>query len=265
MTMSDTDKKLLEENKETVLPIVNPIKQEDTSNNKDTNPKFNKNKEDNTNSKNFNKKNSKFKPRFQNQKNDGFEEVVVSIRRVTKVTKGGRNFRFAAVVVVGNKKGKVGLGTGKANEVPTAIKKAVQNGKKNTINVNIINGTVPYEMLGKYCGGKVLIMPAQKGRGIIAGGPVRSIMELAGMQNVYTKSLGSKTPINMIRATLEGLKKMYKPEDIMALRNYQVSKEELNKHNNYIKVIKRNKIKKDDIKKDLKNIKPNPQIKEEVK
>lgn len=145
---------------------------------------------------------------FNDRPKDDFEEKVVTIRRVTKVTKGGRHFRFAAVVVVGNKKGQVGLGTGKANEVPDAIKKAVKEAKKNLIRVPMRGTTIPHEILGTYGAGKVLIKPAKEGTGVIAGGPIRAVVELAGIGDIYTKSLGSHAPINMIRAALDGLSKM---------------------------------------------------------
>lgn len=156
---------------------------------------------------------------------DDFEEKVVTIRRVTKVTKGGRHFRFAAVVVVGNKKGLVGMGTGKANEVPEAIKKAIKEAKKNLIAVSLRNGTVPHEVLGTFGAGKILIKPAKVGTGIIAGGPARAVIELAGISDVYAKSLGSNNPINMIRATMQGLQSMQTLKRVHELRYGKVDKE----------------------------------------
>ncbi|PPE06532.1 30S ribosomal protein S5 [Mesoplasma corruscae] len=152
------------------------------------------------------------------QKQDDFEEKVVTIRRVTKVTKGGRHFRFAAVVVVGDKKGRVGLGTGKANEVPEAIKKAIKEARKNVIRVPLRGTTVPHEVLGKFGAGQVLIKPAKPGTGIIAGGPARAVIELAGIADVYAKSLGRNNPINMIRATLDGLTSMHTGKKVNDLR-----------------------------------------------
>jgi len=149
---------------------------------------------------------------------DDFEEKVVTINRVTKVTKGGRHFRFAAVVVVGNKKGQVGFGIGKANEVPDAIKKGVKEARKNLVTVPMRNTTVPHQILGEYGAGKVLIKPAKEGTGVIAGGPARAVIELAGIADIYTKSLGSNNPINMIRATLDGLTHMQTAEATYALR-----------------------------------------------
>lgn len=165
----------------------------------------------------FNKKNRGNKPFFERPKDD-FEEKVVTIRRVTKVTKGGRHFRFAAVVVVGNKKGLVGLGTGKANEVPDAIKKAIKEAKKNLIKVSLKGTSIPHEFLGVFGAGKVLIKPAKEGTGLIAGGPVRAVVELAGIQDVYAKSLGSHTPITMIRAALDGLSQMHTYKKLKELR-----------------------------------------------
>ncbi len=150
--------------------------------------------------------------------NNMFEEKVVTIRRVTKVTKGGRHFRFAAVVVIGDKKGRVGFGTGKANEVPDAIKKAIKEAKKQLIKVPLVGTTVPHEIIGNFGAGKVLIKPARKGTGVIAGGPARAVIELAGLADVYTKSLGSNTPINMIRATLDGLRNLRTIDQIAKLR-----------------------------------------------
>lgn len=166
----------------------------------------------------FPNKAAKGRRNFRERPKDDFEEKVVTIRRVTKVTKGGRHFRFAAVVVVGNKKGLVGLGTGKANEVPDAIKKAVKEGKKNLIKVPMRGTTVPHEILGNYGAGKVLIKPAKEGTGVIAGGPVRAVVELAGINDIYAKSLGSNTPINMIRAALDGLKHIKTSAVIRELR-----------------------------------------------
>lgn len=156
--------------------------------------------------------------------NNIFEEKVVKIRRVTKVTKGGRHFRFAAVVVIGDKKGRVGFGTGKANEVPDAIKKAIKDAKKQLVIVPLIGTTIPHEIIGYFGAGKVLIKPARKGKGIIVGGPARAIIELSGLTDIYIKSLGSNTPINMIRATLNGLHNLRTIDQIAKLRG-KISKE----------------------------------------
>ncbi len=147
-----------------------------------------------------------------------FEERVVSINHITKVVKGGRRYRFSAVVVVGDKKGRVGLGTGKALEVPDAIKKAVEDAKKNLINVPIIDTTIPHEITGIYGAGRVFLRPAPDGTGVIAGGPVRAVVELAGISNIVSKSLGSSTPINIVRATMKGLATLRTVEQVAAIR-----------------------------------------------
>ncbi len=161
------------------------------------------------------------KPR-RDQREQEFEERVVVINRVTKVVKGGRRFRFAAVVVVGDKKGRVGFGTGKANEVPDAIRKGVENAKKNLINVKLINGSLPHANTGKFAAGEVFLRPASEGTGVIAGGAIRDIMELAGVTDVLTKCIGSRTPINMIRATFNALDTMKTVDEVARLREIKV-------------------------------------------
>lgn len=156
-------------------------------------------------------------PRFEKQESD-LQENVVFINRVAKVVKGGRRFSFAAVVVVGDGKGKIGAGLGKAAEVPEAIRKGVEDAKKNMITVALKNGTIPHPMLGIYGAGKVIMKPAAEGTGIKAGGPVRAVLALAGIRNILTKSLGSSNPINMVRATMDGLSKLENAETAAALR-----------------------------------------------
>lgn len=156
-------------------------------------------------------------PRFEKQESD-LQENVVFINRVAKVVKGGRRFSFAAVVVVGDGKGKVGAGIGKAAEVPEAIRKGVEDAKKNMITVALKNGTIPHPMLGVYGAGKVVMKPAAEGTGVKAGGPVRAVLAMAGIRNILTKSLGSSNPINMVRATLDGLSKLENAETVAALR-----------------------------------------------
>lgn len=151
-----------------------------------------------------------------------FEERVVTINHITKVVKGGRRYRFSAVVVVGDGKGRVGLGTGKAIEVPDAIKKAVEDAKKHLITVPVINTTIPHEITGIYGAGRVFLKPAPAGTGIIAGGPVRAVVELAGITNIISKSLGSSTPINIVRATIEGLSTLRSAEEVAAIRGKTV-------------------------------------------
>ncbi|MDD2377800.1 MAG: 30S ribosomal protein S5 [Bacilli bacterium] len=152
-----------------------------------------------------------------------FESEVVSIGRVTKVTQGGRHFRFSATVVVGDRKGQVGLGTGKANEVPEAIKKAEQAATKNVVRVSIVDeSTIPHEAIGTRGGSKVLLKPASKGTGIKAGGAVRAVLELAGIKDILSKSLGSNTKLNTAYATLEALKSQKTIEEIAKLRGKKV-------------------------------------------
>lgn len=139
---------------------------------------------------------------------DEFEEVIVNIGRVTKVVKGGRRFRFTALVVVGNKKGLVGYGVGKAKEVPDAIKKAMDDAFKNIVEVHIKGSTIPHDITQKYNASKIFLKPASEGTGVIAGGSARPVIELAGIKDILTKSIGSNNPNNLVRATIEALSKL---------------------------------------------------------
>lgn len=157
-----------------------------------------------------------------NQREQEFEERVVTINRVTKVVKGGRRFRFSALVIIGDKKGRVGFGTGKANEVPDAIRKAVDNAKSNLVHVKMINGTIPHEIIGDFGAGEVFMRPASEGTGVIAGGAIRDVMELAGVTDVLTKCIGSRTPINMVRATFDALENLRTVDEVADLRELSV-------------------------------------------
>ena len=159
---------------------------------------------------------------MEKQENE-LKEKVVAISRVAKVVKGGRTFRFSAVVVVGDEQGHVGVGNGKAAEVPDAIKKAIQEAKKNLIEVPIVNTTVPHEFIGKFGSANVLLKPAAVGTGLIAGGSVRPVLELAGYQNIRTKVIGTNNPRNVVYATIEGLKSMQTVEQVAAKRGKKVS------------------------------------------
>ena len=150
------------------------------------------------------------------------KEKVVAINRVAKVVKGGRTFRFSAVVVVGDGNGHVGVGNGKASEVPDAIRKAIQEAKKNLVEVPIVGTTVPHEFVGKFGSAKVLLKPAELGTGLITGGSVRPVLELAGYQNVRTKVIGTNNPRNVVYATLEGLKSMQTAEQVAKKRGKKV-------------------------------------------
>lgn len=150
------------------------------------------------------------------------KEKVVFINRVTKVVKGGRNFRFAALVVVGDSNGHVGVGTGKSTEIPEAIRKGVEDAKKHLINVSIVDNTIPHSIVGIFDRGKVLLMPAKEGTGVLAGGPVRAVLELAGLKDVRAKSLGSNNAKNMISATINGLDRLKTVEEVARLRGKTV-------------------------------------------
>lgn len=151
------------------------------------------------------------------------KEKVVTINRVAKVVKGGRTFRFSALVVVGDENGHIGVGNGKAAEVPDAIKKAIEDAKKNLIEVAIVNTTIPHEIIGHYGAGKVLLKPAAEGTGLISGGSVRPVLELAGYKNIRTKNLGSNNPRNAVYATIKALQDLKTVETVANLRGKKVS------------------------------------------
>ncbi len=158
------------------------------------------------------------------EKSQEFAEKVVKINRVAKVVKGGRRFSFSALVVVGDQKGKVGAGMGKAGEVPEAIRKGIENAKKQMIEVPMVGTTITHPVTGRFGGGKVMLKPASEGTGVIAGGPVRAVLELAGVRDVLTKSLGSANAINIVNATMQGLGSLKRAEDVSALRGIEIEK-----------------------------------------
>ena len=162
------------------------------------------------------------KDRNNPREDDGFNSKLIAVNRVTKVVKGGRTMRFSALVVVGDGNGKVGLGMGKAAEVPEAIEKATQLAKRNVTEISLKGTTIPHQTIGKFGRGNVLLLPAEQGTGVIAGGAVRSVLEVAGVKDIRTKSLGSNNPINSAKATIEGLRSLRSAEQIAKLRGVDV-------------------------------------------
>jgi len=150
------------------------------------------------------------------------QERVVTINRVSKTVKGGRIYKFAALVVVGDGNGTVGFGIGKAGEVPDAIRKGIEDAKKNIVKISLKGNTIPHEIVGKFGAGAVLLKPAPEGTGVIAGGPVRSVVEMAGIKNIRTKSLRSNNPMNVVRATVQGLSELRDAEQVAAIRGKSV-------------------------------------------
>ncbi len=150
------------------------------------------------------------------------KEKLVTVNRVTKVVKGGRNFRFSVLVVIGDEDGHVGTGIGKATEIPEAIRKAVEDAKRNLIKIPIVGTTIPHETIGIFGKGRVLLLPAPEGTGVIAGGPVRAVLEMSGVKDIRTKSIGSNNPANCVKATIEGLKSLRTAEEVARTRGKSV-------------------------------------------
>lgn len=162
------------------------------------------------------------KPTRKAEENDGLIKKLIAVNRVSKTVKGGRNMRFSALVVIGDGNGKVGCAMGKAKEVPEAIEKATQRAKKNMSDISLLGTSIPHEVIGKFGRGAVLMMPAAEGTGVIAGGPVRAVMEACGITNIRTKSHGTNNPINMVKAAIAGLQSLRTAEEVAALRGKTV-------------------------------------------
>ena len=158
------------------------------------------------------------RPQRRQDRDDGLCKKLIAVNRITKVVKGGRKMRFSALVVIGDENGKVGYGAGKANEVPEAIEKATAQAKKAMRKMSMVDTTIPHTVIGKFGRGSVLMMPAEEGTGVIAGGPVRAVMEAAGIKNIRTKSHGTSNPVNMVKAVIAGLEELKTVEQVAALR-----------------------------------------------
>ena len=162
------------------------------------------------------------RPQRRPEEKDGLNKKLICVNRITKVVKGGKNSRFAALVVVGDENGRVGYGMGKSVEVPEAIEKASAQARKNMVSVALVGTTIPHSVIGKFGRGSVIMLPAEEGTGVIAGGPVRAVMEACGIKNIRTKSPGTNNPINMVKAVVEGLKELRTAEQVAALRGKTV-------------------------------------------
>lgn len=174
------------------------------------------------NEKKFDKKQNNRRKPFKPEVVSDIEKRLVNVNRVTKVVKGGRTLRFSALVVVGDKNGRVGIGTGKATEVPNAIDKATENAKKNMVSISTLNTTIPHEVIGKFGTTKVILLPSKEGSGVVAGGSVRPVVELCGIKDITAKVYGSRNKINTVRATLNGLQQLKTKEHIAFLRGKNV-------------------------------------------
>ncbi|MDY4592898.1 MAG: 30S ribosomal protein S5 [Eubacteriales bacterium] len=161
--------------------------------------------------------------KFQKEQQDELLNKLICVNRVTKVVKGGRTMRFAALIVVGDGNGSVGVGMGKAAEVPEAIRKATAEAKRNMIKIAMVGTTIPHDIIGQYGSGKVILLPAEEGTGVIAGGPIRAVLEVAGIKDIRTKCLGTNNPINSVKATIEGLSRLRSVEQVAALRGKTVA------------------------------------------
>lgn len=162
------------------------------------------------------------RPQRKQERDDGLCKKLIAVNRITKVVKGGRKMRFSALVVVGDENGRVGYGMGKSVEVPEAIEKASAQARKNMVSVALVGTTIPHSVIGKFGRGSVILLPAEEGTGLIAGGPVRAVMEACGIKNIRTKSHGTNNPINMVKAVVEGLKELRTAEQVAALRGKTV-------------------------------------------